>query len=909
MPGGEAPAILRVQRGKRGNMHASGTAAVGGGVRVDLGQEARAQQVAHAVDAVEHGTSVEVSGPAGSGRTAFLHAVGSRLEGHGWTVLAVAGIPALLARPLGALGALGAISAATAHSGDVHAAADELADRLPPRRAVVVVDDGDDLDDDSWGALCALRSGRRTPVLWARRIGAEDAVSSGGPWSASTGSLEAAALPDAGARPTGSASGLHGVTSIQLGGLRYDEFVTLLNTRLEHPVDSSTAARVFAQTAGRPGLALAAVETALRERRLLADGQGVSGVGSLWSPALARPLRALVEPLDRRQHDVVALLALLGETGIETAEALATDDELDGLEARALIRIRESGGEMLVSVDPPLLADYLRGTTRPARRRRLLQRARDAASVATTDAPDPGYAESAAQLVQSLHDAEKARVAQAARAWETGRTMEAAIAYVRTLARSAGAVDPRIDDVLHASSTLPVGDEGRAAWAIENAYNTAYRHGEPERAVADLRSAADGFGRHAGLVHARAAEIEIELVGEPDLSLLLDPDDVGLRPEVAAATHRALGYGLLVGGRVGEAVHHLNAARAVGAEDPVVDHLEAFARLVRGDVGAATGEARARFLESRAALDPVGMRLHGSILTFGSLASGVHGDLDDVLAEVAMLGGPAGPPPVGPSTALSNTVMALVVASRTGRRAGAGHHDADLQASILPDGPLPGMQRAWAQAQAELCAGETGTAARTMGEAADALWKRGARLAAAFAYLIAIEIEPTRERYDGAAARIRSVDGELIGSSLRYAAGLVEGSPETLVALGDAFIGERRYSLALAAYARAADLHTDAQRPADAAAARARGDELERTVGIGRFDPHRFISTRAELTARELEVARLASTGLTNRQIAEELVLSTRTVESHLHRVMRKLRVERRSQLKERMEGAPDEWR
>lgn len=53
-----------------------------------------------------------------------------------------------------------------------------------------------------------------------------------------------------------------------------------------------------------------------------------------------------------------------------------------------------------------------------------------------------------------------------------------------------------------------------------------------------------------------------------------------------------------------------------------------------------------------------------------------------------------------------------------------------------------------------------------------------------------------------------------------------------------------------------------------------------------------------ELTARELEVARYAAAGLTNQQIADELVLSVRTVESHLHRVMRKTGVERRHHLK-----------
>lgn len=51
---------------------------------------------------------------------------------------------------------------------------------------------------------------------------------------------------------------------------------------------------------------------------------------------------------------------------------------------------------------------------------------------------------------------------------------------------------------------------------------------------------------------------------------------------------------------------------------------------------------------------------------------------------------------------------------------------------------------------------------------------------------------------------------------------------------------------------------------------------------------------RAALTARELEVARLAAAGLGNREIGERLHLSVRTVESHVYRVLRKLDVPRR---------------
>ncbi|WP_068268762.1 LuxR C-terminal-related transcriptional regulator [Aldersonia kunmingensis] len=51
------------------------------------------------------------------------------------------------------------------------------------------------------------------------------------------------------------------------------------------------------------------------------------------------------------------------------------------------------------------------------------------------------------------------------------------------------------------------------------------------------------------------------------------------------------------------------------------------------------------------------------------------------------------------------------------------------------------------------------------------------------------------------------------------------------------------------------------------------------------------------LTPREREVADLVVAGLTNKQIAEKLVLSTRTVEGHVEHVLRKLGVQRRVEL------------
>ena len=55
----------------------------------------------------------------------------------------------------------------------------------------------------------------------------------------------------------------------------------------------------------------------------------------------------------------------------------------------------------------------------------------------------------------------------------------------------------------------------------------------------------------------------------------------------------------------------------------------------------------------------------------------------------------------------------------------------------------------------------------------------------------------------------------------------------------------------------------------------------------------------AALTASERRVARMAAEGLTNRQIAGELVVTVKAVEWHLSHVYRKLGISSRADLKE----------
>jgi DNA-binding CsgD family transcriptional regulator len=61
----------------------------------------------------------------------------------------------------------------------------------------------------------------------------------------------------------------------------------------------------------------------------------------------------------------------------------------------------------------------------------------------------------------------------------------------------------------------------------------------------------------------------------------------------------------------------------------------------------------------------------------------------------------------------------------------------------------------------------------------------------------------------------------------------------------------------------------------------------------------------ARLTAQELHIARLAASGLSNKQIGAQLYLSPRTVSTHLYRIFPKLGITSRASLRDALAGLP----
>jgi len=86
--------------------------------------------------------------------------------------------------------------------------------------------------------------------------------------------------------------------------------------------------------------------------------------------------------------------------------------------------------------------------------------------------------------------------------------------------------------------------------------------------------------------------------------------------------------------------------------------------------------------------------------------------------------------------------------------------------------------------------------------------------------------------------------------------------------------------------------------------ARRAAHELQATGATPR---ERAATTRDQLTPQERRIARLASAGLSNREIGQQLFISHRTVGYHLAKVFAKLGVNNRALIHEDMLGdGPD---
>ena len=204
------------------------------------------------------------------------------------------------------------------------------------------------------------------------------------------------------------------------------------------------------------------------------------------------------------------------------------------------------------------------------------------------------------------------------------------------------------------------------------------------------------------------------------------------------------------------------------------------------------------------------------------------------------------------------------------------------------------IAQAWQYAAAGMVSTATTHAQKTAGAAAEsgqfAIEAEALHAAARFG----TSDEQVPDRLAELATRI---DGQLAGLYARHARAVVDSDA---AALDDCAAGFERIGALLSAAdsaAAAASLHERAGARAALAISAANAARLAAHCG-GLNTPAMVESANPlPLTSREREIANLVAAGLTNREIADRLVVSVRTVEGHIYRACTKLDVGDRAAL------------
>ncbi|NUP75857.1 MAG: helix-turn-helix transcriptional regulator, partial [Sinomonas sp.] len=162
-----------------------------------------------------------------------------------------------------------------------------------------------------------------------------------------------------------------------------------------------------------------------------------------------------------------------------------------------------------------------------------------------------------------------------------------------------------------------------------------------------------------------------------------------------------------------------------------------------------------------------------------------------------------------------------------------------------------------------------------------------------------------RDRMDELLSVSWPMEGEWAEAAVLLSAAFAEGSPDSLRSAGDALRSAAYPRLARDCYAEALAQLENAPSRADARAVwegqRACDTELGETEM-----PAQPSASAGELTRRERQIVALAISGLSDREIADRLIVSVRTVEGHLYRAYSKLGVSSRERLSTAVGLAPE---
>ncbi|MGO4257241.1 LuxR C-terminal-related transcriptional regulator [Marmoricola sp. RAF53] len=837
---------------------------------------------------LEADVGVLVTGDVGCGRSTVLAELGRRAASRGVHVLTLRGAAATRDTPLAAF-ALHPLRVAP-RSGDrvsVGEVRDHFLEELRGRRNLLVIDDVDLVDLASLAVIESLVEMSGCGLLCSVRLGVPN-----GPWRG----LEVGGQPLA--RVPVETIGLRGAAAI-------------LEDHLDGAVDISLIASLTAWSGGNARAVLS-----------LADA-------AVWSGAATRVdgVWTEVSPLEDVPHSLIAdtFCAELEPEEVAALEALAWFGPLELAHARRLagsrlmqrlmtlervVTFRTRGGQtVLAAVAPPCLAHAVRTGMNVVRREELMEQFSATFEGPATpqlpqwwagthphfwadgepqqdpvDEPIPVVAQRLAAQTVLRRDA-----------WRTSPSVATASPLLESLMNSAPPTEEV--DAIFAGTPLDEDEDlfATVEFVVKQARWVAFRESDIDAGVAILEAFRDRAGPYAALLRAQVLAFECARRGPAEL--MAAAADFPLEPARENVWYVLLLGGLLMEtGRPGEVLQilhewDLDLDQDAGSVTDQLRTMRADALLLDGQVEEALAYSQECLTAAYDRLDPLGIRMHSRGVATALMFLGDVDGAWQVLSTVLRLGPPG---PVNVSYYQRILSMAAVLRARQG--------DVNLAFGLINQ--LKGLPQVfplvldamapWAEAELLRAQGRTQ-------EGVQLLWDAGIRRrdlgfagSAVLCWLLRAEpctseeLAELKAAWEGAPiplfAPIVDLHTDLVdGDADQVLDALVRTGPvlgRWLIGRALEVVAERRAAAGLEPLSRSELL--ERWGPAIAAEASA--------VGL-------VTDEASSLSERELEVALLARSGLSNREIANRLYLSVRTVENHMYRTLRKLGLASRADL------------